>query len=818
MNFPRTALLATLTAASVAAGTPLFERVSTFNICEQLDDFCNVDEATNAETLWHFGSSFLVYTDSEAENLGFVNIANPYEPEAFGTVPLGGEPTTVRVVGDFAVVGVNTSPNYVNATGKLAVVHLEDQTIIHEIELPGQPDAVDVSKDTTTFPIYIAVAIENERDEDLGDGAPPQMPPGYLTIMTIDSEAALADPTLWMSESYDLTGYADACRFPEDPEPEYVAIHPDNTRVVVTLQENNCNMIVELETGNVLAAYDAGSVVLDKIDTKEEGLILQVDSTVDVSRETGGALLREPDGAAWIGETDYFATANEGDLDGGSRGWSIVDANSGEVVYDSGNTMEWETAKIGHYPDERSGNKGNEPENVFYEKFPEFGTEYVFVLSERSSVVFVYSIDSSVSPPSPELLQILPVGTGPEGITAIPSKNLIAIASEVDERENKIRSSIALFELKPSTTGVPEYPTLISVARDGSGEEGPPIPFGALSGLAAASPYGSETGTSSTLLYTIDDSFYNSNRILTIDVSTFPAVIIAEQAILDTDAVLSDCLGSVPSVDVSSVVNDDTTVNIDPEGISVNPSGGYWVVSEGKAGNEGLPNLLLEIDISGTITKCVLPDDSFQTPLKFGFEGVAVDGSKIAVAVQRAWGEEAYPRIAVYDTDTETWKYAFYPLNDPDDVKGGWVGLSDIAPLGGGKFLVLERDNQGGPDAYQKSIYLIDLGYYSWTDGTILTKTLYDSLLDDLTSTNGQILEKIEGIAVTSDGHVWINSDNDGVDDSSGESVLLEVNMYPAVIEEPDVSGALSLWREQSIVLVTLVSCLAPIVALVTGF
>ena len=60
----------------------------------------------------------------------------------------------------------------------------------------------------------------------------------------------------------------------------------------------------------------------------------------------------------------------------------------------------------------------------------------------------------------------------------------------------------------------------------------------------------------------------------------------------------------------------------------------------------------------------------------------------------KAWGEDTDPRIAVYDTAEGTWKYAFYPLDDPESLNGGWVGLSDIAPLGDGKFLVLERDNQ----------------------------------------------------------------------------------------------------------------------------
>lgn len=172
-----------------------------------------------------------------------------------------------------------------------------------------------------------------------------------------------------------------------------------------------------------------------------------------------------------------------------------------------------------------------------------------------------------------------------------------------------------------------------------------------------------------------------------------------------------------------------------------------------------------------------------------------------------AWGEDTDPRIAVYDTEAGTWTYAFYPLDAPVSLNGGWVGLSDISSLGDGKFLVIERDNQGGPDAALKKIYEIDLGDYSWEAGTVLEKTLVMDLIEDgvLTATNGQIIEKVEGLAVTADGDVWINTDNDGVDDSSGESLLAMVTTI-----EMNESGAVT----KGLVL-TAVSC---VLAALVGF
>ena len=88
--------------------------------------------------------------------------------------------------------------------------------------------------------------------------------------------------------------------------------------------------MVDLASAIVIASYSAGSVNLTGIDIEEEAVITMVASLAGV--------VREPDMVAWIG-SDYYATANEGDMDGGSRGFSIFD-KLGRVVYDSGNELE----------------------------------------------------------------------------------------------------------------------------------------------------------------------------------------------------------------------------------------------------------------------------------------------------------------------------------------------------------------------------------------------------------------------------------------------------------------------------------------------
>lgn len=96
---------------------------------------------------------------------------------------------------------------------------------------------------------------------------------------------------------------------------------------------------------------------------------------------------REPDAVTWVGAR--IATANEGDLVGGSRGFSIFNLD-GTVAFDSGNTFEHLAVRFGHYPDRRSNSKGSEPESIASAKFGP--NELLFVGSERGSFVAVYQI------------------------------------------------------------------------------------------------------------------------------------------------------------------------------------------------------------------------------------------------------------------------------------------------------------------------------------------------------------------------------------------------------------------------------------------
>jgi len=721
-----------------------FKRIATFPV------YLNTD--INSETVAEIvaaskDGNTLIYTDGKTKNLGFVDITNPATPLAAGTAALGGEPTSVTVAGKYALAAVNTSPNFVSPGGNLQIFNISSHSLVTSFDLGGQPDSIAVSADGK----YAVVVIENERDEDLGDGAPSQAPAGYIVIVDM-----IGAPTDWTLRKVSLTGL-EGMRFADDPEPEYVDINENNI-AVITLQENNHIALLDIKSGEIINHFSAGSVDLNQVDTVKDKLIELNGSLTNVPRE--------PDGVSWISNSQ-FVTADEGDLDGGSRGFTIFNTD-GSVAYAAGNSVEHIIVRHGHFPDKRAGKKGNEPENAEFGKFGK--DKLLFIGSERASVALVYKLKKNHE--APQLMQVLPTAVKPEGLLAIPQRNLFIVAGEEDNRGDKIRSGLSIYQRGDGTN----YPTIVSKNR----HDGTPIPWGALSGLAM-------DREDEDTVYTVQDSFYKKSRILKLDIDETPAKITKE-------IILKDMMGKLAAIN-PSMVNSDSTVNLDPEGIATRKDGGFWMASEGKGtiGSISKPfetlNLLLRVSKKGLIEEVVtLPTAVNNRQVRFGFEGVTtVDTSKgemVYVAFQREWAGDTKNnvRIGRYDADSNEWNFFYYPIETALSMNGGWVGLSDLTYLGDDEFAVIERDNQGGPDAAIKRLYKISMkGLVPTPDNgstpnfPVVSKALVRDLMVDLKATGGLTLEKIEGLAVTEEGTVLVVNDNDGVDDSNGETQLLKL-------------------------------------------
>ena len=239
----------------------MFNRIATFAVADNLPKDADPKTATSSEIISASeDGNTLVYSDSPYGDIGFIDITDPKAPKAGGSIKMDGEPTSVVIVGGKVLAAVNTSESKADPSGQLRVVDIATKAIEASCDLGGQLDSVAVSKDKA----WLAVAVENERDEDLNDGALPQMPAGNLKIVALKDGA----PDCATIRTVDLTGLAEVA--PEDPEPEFVAFN-EAGEIAVTLQENNHIAIVDAATGKVTAHFSAGSIALENVDTRKDG-------------------------------------------------------------------------------------------------------------------------------------------------------------------------------------------------------------------------------------------------------------------------------------------------------------------------------------------------------------------------------------------------------------------------------------------------------------------------------------------------------------------------------------------------------------------
>lgn len=313
----------------------------------------------------------------------------------------------------------------------------------------------------------------------------------------------------------------------QDLEPEYIAVSPDGATAYVTLQENNALAVIDIaaaEVGAILALgfkdHSLAGNGMDASDRDGPGATALISIT---AQPVLG--MYQPDGIAAYrsGAGLYLVTANEGDArdydgfaeearvssltldptafpggalpgfarlnvtntlgdagaDGdfeqlyafGSRSFTIWDAASGAIVYDSGDDLETITAAA--YPDffnasntdndldSRSDNKGPEPEGVTVGAIN--GRTYAFIGLERIGGVMVYDV---TDPAAPSFVQYINSrdftkdletdafreagDLGPEGLlfvpgAASPTRTPLLIVA------NEISGTVAIYEIVADT-------------------------------------------------------------------------------------------------------------------------------------------------------------------------------------------------------------------------------------------------------------------------------------------------------------------------------------------------------------------------------
>ncbi|KFC66353.1 Alkaline phosphatase [Devosia sp. LC5] len=721
-----TKFLAALTAALLATtvsvhAEQVFNRIASFPVALNNPD---AEEGTenSAEIITATEDGMtLVYSNALLGGIGFVDITDPAAPKPAGFVALDGGPTSVTVIGGKVLVTSDTSEDFTAPTGYLSVIDIATKAIEVTCDLGGQPDAIAKNADAS----LVAISMENQRDEDLNDGEIPQLPSGNITFFPV-TDGTVDCASMRVTE---LAGVADFAG--EDAEPEYTDFNSAN-ELAVTLQENNHIVILNGETGEIISDFSAGTVDLEGIDATEDDRLSFTESQPGRKRE--------PDALQWL-DDDRIVTANEGDYEGGARGFTIFNKD-GTVLYESGPSMEYIAAQLGHYPEGRSDAKGVEPEGMEVGTYGD--TRFIFVNQERSSLVAVYKDTGG----EPEYWQSLPSGVGPEGALAIPSRNLYVTANETDLSPDGLAGShVMIFELSESE---PAYPQIMSDLD----ADGKPIGWAALSGAVGDAE---KPGT----LYAVNDSAFAEAAIYEIDATAKPARIIKKTIITRNGA---------------------PAQKLDLEGIALDGEGGFWLASEGYTAKL-TPHALYHVNADGEIEdEVAFPAELLANEIRSGSEGITAigegDDMTLWIAIQREWKDDPKGQVKLvsYKPSTEEWGAVAYALEAPSE--GAWVGLSEITAHGDYVYII-ERDNQIAGNAQLKALYRVPVAELVAAELggelPVVTKELVRDLVPDLKSLNGYVVDKVESFAVDADGVGYVITDNDGVDDSSGETLFWSI-------------------------------------------
>lgn len=397
---------------------------------------------------------------------------------------LGGVANSVAVSGGRLAIALEAANKQAN--GSVVIVDTRTLTVLRTVPVGAMPDMVTYSPNGR----YIVTADEGEPNP-----AYTVDPVGSVSIIDVQTNYSVRTLTFGAFAAQQITLTADGFRvygpnatLAQDVEPEYVAISADSQKAWVTLQENNGIAEVDLATGTILriwplgtkdislatnaidpsdrdnqillgtwpirsyflpdaiASFTAGGqtylITADEGDTRaysgysEEARIGTL--TLDATAFPDGNALKQP---AKLGRLIVTRSAGDTDGDGdydvlyaiGGRGFSIYSAATRQRVYLAGKSLEERVIAAGLYDDNRSDDKGVEPEGVTVGTIN--GRPIAFVGMERADAVAVYDLSD---PSNPQFLQLLPTGDAPEGVLFVPAdqsptrRSLLIVSNEGD--------------------------------------------------------------------------------------------------------------------------------------------------------------------------------------------------------------------------------------------------------------------------------------------------------------------------------------------------------------------------------------------------
>lgn len=164
-----------------------------------------------------------VYSDSLLGVIGLIDIIDFVNLMFKGSIMLDGELIVVLIIGNMVFVGFNIFESYIVLLGVIVVIDFVLGGVIVFCDLGGQLDLIVVVYDG----LFVIVVIENECDEDLGDGCVGQVFGGYMVKVMVQDEVLQCDSLL----KIDVLGLIEVVL--EDLEFEFVDVNGLGEIVVI---------------------------------------------------------------------------------------------------------------------------------------------------------------------------------------------------------------------------------------------------------------------------------------------------------------------------------------------------------------------------------------------------------------------------------------------------------------------------------------------------------------------------------------------------------------------------------------------------------
>lgn len=487
-----------------------------------LSSFSNGTEGTNSSEIVAFDPTTdkLYIANSIGAKMDIVDLSNPSTPALLNSIsitPYGNINSLTVHNGVVACAMENTNPQ---SNGNI-VFFDENGTFISQVPVGAMPDMITFNNDYTK----ILVACEGEPKSDYS--ADPEGSVGIIDVTGGYPALTAANVTMVNFQSFNgqeaalrsqgIRIFGPGSSAAQDFEPEYITLSEDNSTAYVALQENNAMAVINIATGTVTAVrplgtmnYANGNSGLDASDqtagvfigsapikglfmpdalahasiagteyifSANEGDAREYTAITEVARLSATSLdasipdqniLKHNQFLGRINVTNASGdTDNDGDIDDihvfGTRSFSIWNAQTGALVFDSKDLLEQITA---NHPTlsglfnasnssgapvskNRSDDKGPEPEGVATAFIN--GNHYLFVSLERVGGVMLFNVDVPSSPVYVGYYNNRSVASngpdrGAEGIIIIkkedsPTGNDIVILA------NEISSTLSIFDI-----------------------------------------------------------------------------------------------------------------------------------------------------------------------------------------------------------------------------------------------------------------------------------------------------------------------------------------------------------------------------------